>query len=118
MDFERDWFMRQLELLIEGAARELLHKPTPTQHVDLRQFGGDDLLWFQLCGLLAKQDFCAAEDLLWENIRPGDPLSLELAGEIYRRMGEYSDETLEAHGFSRQEISDGLERAREYIKAE
>ena len=116
MDFERDWFMRQLELLVEGAARELLHKPTPNEVVDLRQFGGDDLLYFQLCALLAKMDFCAAEDMLWENLRADDPLSLELAEEIYCQMGECSDATLEANGFTRQEIEDGLERAREYIK--
>ncbi len=116
MDFEKDWLIRQIDLLVEGAARELLHKPAPQETVRLQQFGGDDLLYYRICALLAQLEFCAAEDLLWENLRPDDPDSLELAEEIYRQMNEFGDKTLEAHGFSRQDITDGLERARKFFR--
>ena len=108
--------MRQLEMLAEGAARKLLKKPPHTEYVDVKQFGGDDLIYYQLCALLARHEFCAAEDLLWEYLRPGDPACLPLAQEFYRKLGEHSDKSLEAHGFSRQEVQEGLERAREFSK--
>lgn len=118
MNFESDWFMRQLESIAEGVARKVLKKPAEQEHKELDQFSGDDLLFFRLCALVAQKDFCAAEDLLWENLRPGDHAGLTLAVDVYRKIGEYSSETLEAHGFSRQEVLEGLERAQEFILSE
>ena len=115
MDFNQDWFMRSLETLAEGAARKLLgKKPAHEEYIEL-QYGGDDPVFFQLCALLSRHEFCAAEDMLWEYLRPGDAECLPLAAEFYRRMGEYSEETLEANGFSRREVTEGLERAIEFI---
>ena len=115
MDFNQDWFMRNLEALAEGAARKLLgKKPAHEEFVEL-QFGGDDPVFFQLCALLNKHEFCAAEDTLWEYLRPGDAECLPLAVEFYRKMSEYSEEALEANDFSLREISEGLERAIEFI---
>ncbi|MCL2105617.1 MAG: DUF6483 family protein [Oscillospiraceae bacterium] len=116
MNFEQDWFLRQLDAVAEAAARKLLNKPAPQEHVDLRQFGGDDLIYYRLCRLLARREFCAAEDLLWEHLRPDDLGSLLLAEEFYRQLGAYKDATLEAHGFSRREAEEGLERAAAFIK--
>ena len=116
MNFESDWFLRQIEMLAEGAMRKLTKKPSHEEYVDVKQFGGDDLLWYRLCALLAKNEYCAAEDLLWENLRPGDEMSLALAIEFYRQIARHKDEILRAHGFSRQEALEGLERAQEYIE--
>ena len=113
-----DWFLRQIESFTENFARKLLGKaPEHEEYIELRQYGGDDLVYSRLCALLAKLDFCAAEDLLWEHLRPGDPACLLLAEEFYRQMGDFGDDMLEAHGFSRQEVREGLERAREYSGA-
>ena len=114
MDFGQDWFMRQVEFIAEGVMRKLLNKPAHREFVEVRQFGGDDLLYWQLCALLARHDFCAAEDLLWEHLRPADTSSLLLAEEFYRQLGKFGNETLEAHGFSRQEVREGLARALEF----
>jgi len=116
MNFEQDWFMRNVEMLAEGVARKLLKKPAHEEYMDVKQFGeGDDFVYYRLCALLAKHEFCAAENLLWERMRPGEPEQLPLAEEFYRKMGEFGDAALEAHGFSRQEVREGLERAREFI---
>jgi len=115
MDFNQDWFMRNIEMLGEGAARKLLKKPVHEEFVEELP-GGDDPFWWRLRGLLVKHEFCAAEDLLWENLRPGDPAGLTLAEEFYRELGKYADDTLEAHGFSRAEVREGLERAREFMR--
>ena len=56
--------------------------------------------------------------MLWEYLHPYDLDDLLLAEEIYRQLGAFPDETLEAHGFSREEVREGLERAREYIKGD
>ena len=112
-----DWFMRYVESFAENAARKFLDKPKTQEYVDAPQLGGDDLVYSRLCALLSKREFCAAEDLLWEHLRPGDPDGLLLAEEIYRQLGEFGDDVLEAHGFSRREVSEGMDRAREYVKA-
>ena len=114
MNFEQDWFLRQIEMLAEGAARKLLKRPAHEEYVDVKQFGGDDLIYYRLCALLARHDFCAAEDLLWEHLRPEDPDQLPLVEEFYRQLGGFSNESLEAHGFSRREVREGLARAREF----
>ena len=116
MGFQQDWFLRQLEMFAEGFARKLLNKPEEhEQIVDIQQEAGDDLVFYRLCALLAKLEFCAAENMLWEYLRPGEYESLRLAEEFYRKLGAYEDRTLESHGFSRREIEEGLERAREFI---
>ena len=115
----QDWFLRQVESFAEGVARKFLDKPADhEEYVEVQQFAGDDLIYSRLCALLAQLEFCAAEDLLWEHLRPHDPDCLRLAEEIYRQLGAFPDETLEAHGFSRDEVREGLERAREYIKGD
>ena len=116
MNFGQDWFLRQLELMAEGAARKFFDKPAHEEHIELPQFSaGDDPVYCRLCALLARLEFCAAENLLWEHLRPGDPASLLLAEEFYRQLGSFGNDALEAHGFSRPEVREGLARAREYI---
>lgn len=115
MNFEQDWFMRQMELMADGAARKLFNKPNHEEHIELRQFAGDDLVYYRLCALLARLEFCAAENLLWEHLRPGEVYSLRLAEEFYRQLGEFGDDILKAHGFSLAEAREGLERARSYV---
>ena len=118
MDFGQDWFMRQVEAVAEGVARKLLNKPAHEEHVEVQQFGGDDLVYSRLCALLARLEFCAAEDLLWEHLRPHDLDGLLLAEDFYRQLGDFPDTVLDAHGFSRREVREGLTRAREFIKGE
>jgi len=116
MSFEQDWFLRQVETFAEGFMRALMNKPQEhEQIVDIQQSAGDDLAFYRLCALLARCEFCAAEDLLWEHLHPGERESLLLAEEFYRRLGEFEDSTLEAHDFSRQEVREGLDRARKFI---
>jgi len=116
MDFNQDWFMRNVEALAEGAARKLLGKKPAHEEFVEELPGGDDPVWWQLRQMLAKHEFCAAEDMLWEYLRPGDPACLPLAEEFYREMDKFDDQALEAHGFSRAEVREGLARAREYTE--
>jgi len=116
MEFNQDWFMRNVEMLADGAARKLLgKKPAHEEFVEALP-GGDDPVWWQLRSLLAKQEFCAAEDTLWEYLRPGDPECLPMAEDFYKALGKADDDILEAHGFSRREVEEGLERARDFLK--
>lgn len=118
MSFQQDWFLRQVETFAEGFMRTLLNRPEEhEQIIDLQQSAGDDLVFYRLCALLAKREFCAAENLLWEYLLPGEYESLLLAEEFYRKLGEYEDGTLESHGFSRREIEEGLARAKTFILA-
>jgi len=114
----QDWFMRSIESFTENVARKIFDKPENKQQIEVKQFAGDDLIWSRLCALLAKLDFCAAENLLWEHLRPGDPDCLMLAEEFYKQLGNFGNDALEANGFSREEVQEGLERARGYIKGQ
>ena len=116
MNFNQDWFMRNLEQMAESTARKLLgKKPVHEEFVEALP-GGDDPVWWQLRSLLAKHEFCAAEDMLWEYLRPGDPAGLPMAEDFYKEMGKYEDDALEANGFSRAEVQEGLARAKEYLE--
>jgi len=116
MDFAQDWLIRQLEVIADGAMRKLMDKPTTQEHHDVWAFGADDLIHYRLCALLEKMEFCAAEDLLWEYLQPGQEDALPLAEDFYRRLGAFRDDTLEAHEFSRPEVESGLLRAREFLQ--
>jgi len=113
----QDWFLRYVESFTENFARKLLDKPENEEHMEVRQYSGDDLVWSRLCALLAKLEFCAAEDLLWEHLRPGDPDCLMLSEEFYKQLGGFGGDVLEANGFSRGEVQEGLARARAFIKS-
>ena len=115
MDFGQDWLIRQLEVIADGAMRKLMDKPTEQEHDNVWAFGADDLIHYRLCALLERLEFCAAEDLLWEHLQPGLQNALPLAEDFYRRLAAFSDNTLEAHNFSRQEVQGGLDRAKEFL---
>lgn len=52
--------------------------------------------------------FCEAEDLLYEKLDLNDHEILAAAIQFYGELNALSDEELEAHNFSREEILTGL----------
>ena len=109
MAFKQDWILRQIDMIIEFVSR-LLTGGGAARH------GADDLtelspMGRRLSELLAQGEICAAEDLLFERLDAGKPEDLRAAVEFYRRLNALSDDELEAGGFSRDEVAEGLRNA-------
>jgi hypothetical protein len=108
MFYENDWVMRQINMLVQFAARVIFHKDTVEYDIkDETNLTGTDDLYLQIQKLLREGKICEAEDLLFEN-RSDTEAYLTLALDFYQKLSKMSDEELEQRNFSRQEIYDGL----------
>ena len=58
--------------------------------------------------MLFRSDICGAEDLLFAESDPDDRRYLELAVDFYARLNDLTDAQLEAAGFGRDELEEGL----------
>ncbi len=104
MLFHEDWFMRQIEMLLSTIIHILSeNKETQESEQDL------EVRW-QTEQLLDEKDICAAENYLFEKAEQflGNPVFLKTALDFYSQVNKMSDEELEQHNFSRDEIYDGI----------
>lgn len=109
MLMEKDWFMRQIEMTVQFVAKLVFHKNDIEYEIpDPQQLSGSDRLSLELRELVASGKIGQAEDLLFERMDTGDKRFLELALDFYKRLNDLDDEKLEAGGFTREEINEGL----------
>lgn len=109
MLMEKDWFMRQIEMTVQFVAKLVFHKNDIEYEIpDPQQLSGSDRLSLELRELVASGKIGQAEDLLFERMDTGDKRFLELALDFYKRLNDLNDEKLEAGGFTREEINEGL----------
>lgn len=109
MLMEKDWFMRQIEMTVQFVAKLVFHKNDIEYEIpDPQQLSGSDRLSLELKELVASGKIGQAEDLLFERMDTGDKRFLELALDFYKRLNDLNDEKLEAGGFTREEINEGL----------
>ena len=109
MLMEKDWFMRQIEMTVQFVAKLVFHKNDIEYEIpDPQQLSGSDRLSLELRELVANGKIGQAEDLLFERMDTGDKRFLELALDFYKRLNDLNDEKLEAGGFTREEINEGL----------
>ena len=109
MYFKNDWMMRQTDTLVRFLAKTVLKKDTPDYEPGMwTNFTEGDLLHRQLVELTARGDICAAEDLLYDRLDPKDTRCLSLGLDFYDRINRIPDDELEAAGFSREEVGDGV----------
>ena len=66
-------------------------------------------LYLLLSALVRQGKLCQAEDLLFEALEDPGQMVLDAALRFYQDLNALSDETLEAQGFSREEILEGLQ---------
>ena len=108
MFFENDWIMRQINMLVQFVARIVFKKDTVSYEIEDEEHLTDtDELYKKIRALLGKGKICEAEDLLFDNYAEGKEY-LTLALDFYQTLSKMSDDELEQHDFSRQEIYDGL----------
>ena len=113
MIYQKDWLMRQIEMVIAAIGHFFFHKEPKTVVLPVEEETQSDMdrevpLRRKLDGWLAEGDFCTAEDWLFENLNPEDTLWLKLALYFYDKANQCTDEYLQAHNFPREEIDSGL----------
>lgn len=109
MFMHQDWLMRQIEMMTIAIAQLLLGKGRKEYdgNEDLGQKRAVDLKK-RLIKLLDEGRLGEAEDLLFFELDETDRSILATAIDFYKRANELSDEELEAQGFERSELWDGL----------
>lgn len=102
-----DWMMRQVEAMARSIAMLVFHKEG-TDYVPSGDQAADSL-HRELMDRLEAGDLCGAEDLLFEAAEEGSMGCLEAGVDFYARLNEWSDAQLEAAGFGRDEVQEGLQ---------
>lgn len=107
--FEQDYIMRLIQEMVRVLLKLLFHLDTDAPTARLcEQLEAKETL-ATLLELVDGGDICGAENRLWELVSAGNPEALEAALLFYSYLNEKTDDFLEEHDFSRQEIKEGLE---------
>lgn len=113
MFFRQDWLMRQVDMLVQALARLLLGKDAgDTLLEELNESGTTeafDPFAAQLNALLDMGRLNEAENLLFDRAGGGDLACIQSGLAFYARLNQKDDGFLESHGFSRDEVREGLE---------
>lgn len=106
--YEQDYFMRMIHEMVRMLIKLLTGKDT--ERYDQVEFKEEQARedYERLIGLADGGDICGAENELVENADIGNTDDLRKAVFFYRHLNGMSDEFLEAHDFSREEIAQGL----------
>ena len=111
---QQDWLMRQIEMMAAAVARLLLGKGG--KEWDLEEELGQERsarLKEKLTRFLEEGQMGKAEDLLFFELDGADKSILAVAINFYRQANALSDEELDAQGFTRWELWEGLGEAAE-----
>lgn len=105
----QDWLMRQIESMAAAIARLFFGKGE--KQYDLKEVPGQkqaDELKRQLRSMLDEGRLGEAEDLLFDRLDAADRSILAVALDFYQQANTLSDDSLEAQGFTRMELWEGL----------
>lgn len=114
--FAHDYIMYEIEKLSRLLAMAMFHKELDTtDFVDEKgNLSGGQFLTYRLNRLVLEGQIGKAEDLLFETLEEDTGTEfLKAALDFYNDLQKLSDEKLEAGGFSREEILEGLADLRE-----
>jgi len=109
MYYQKDWFMCQIQTLIQKIAQVVFNKDSVKYEIeDVTNVTETDILYARLTQLLSEYEICQAENLLFENIEPDNKKFLILALDFYSAVNTFTDAELREANFTRSEIDEGL----------
>ena len=110
MNVEQDYIMRMIKEFANVLGRLLFNKKKPMYELDVtnRYHVGDDL-YTRLCRMADEGKINEAENLLYEEMVPGDMDYLEMALAFYAYLNCFEDEVLHRYHYTRDEIKEGME---------
>ena len=102
--------MRLIKQVIRALIGILLNKKTTVEYdmpVNRQQTSGEDYL-ARLISLADAGRICEAENELSDILESGSDVACQIALMFYEHLNEFTDSFLEEHGFSREEIRQGV----------
>ena len=107
MFFHEDWLMRQIEMLVAAILNAILPERSRTNTVTEEE----NTKLSAIGELLDKNEICEAENLIFAlaDEKENDIELLNAAVKFYQTLNGKSEEFLNAHDFSHEEIKEGLE---------
>lgn len=106
--FEQDYIMRLIKEFIRALIKLLFNIDTERPTEELMNQAADQAALDTLLELIDAGKINEAENMVYELTEDGEQEALKVALLFYARLNEQSDEFLETHDFSRQEVKDGL----------
>ena len=108
---EQDYIMRLIKELIRALLKVIFHTDLDMPSVEMLKDAQRRCALEELLNLMDNGEINEAENRLSELLEDGGREELALALLFYSHLNEKSNDFLEAHDFSREEIKAGLEDA-------
>lgn len=108
---EQDYIMRLIKELVRAILKVIFHTDIDMPSVEMLKDSQRRCVLEELLNLIDRGEINEAENRLSELLEDGGGQELELALLFYSHLNEKSNDFLEAHDFSREEIKSGLEDA-------
>lgn len=106
---EQDYIMRLLKELVRAILKMIFHTDVDQPSVEMLKDSQRRCALEELLNLTDRGEINEAENRLSELMEDGGGQELELALIFYSHLNEKTNDFLEAHDFSREEIKSGLE---------
>ena len=112
MYYQHDWFMLQIQMMVQFIAKVTFQKdPFEIDALFDTEWGHTetDPLEKEIAALFAQSRFQEAESLVLKRLSSKQPAALKTALSFYNALNQLPDERLTAHGFPRERVRRGLE---------
>ena len=107
--FEQDYIMRLIKEMVRTLLKLLFHIDTDSPSAELLKDREDKQTLETLLAMIDEGRIDDAENQIYDITADGDKRNLEIAVLFYSYLNDKSDDFLEAHNFSRDEIKSGLQ---------
>lgn len=116
MDYEQDYVMRMIRDLARALALLIFGKKDIRYEIpEEKERTEEDNLYARLLQMADRGEINEAENILLTELPKESSNYVVMAADFYQHIAEYSDEFLEEHNYSRDEILEGMESiAQEY----
>lgn len=108
---EQDFIMRHIHTMVRAILKIFFHIDTQLPDAQLPDSLSERVILDGLLALIDAGDINEAENRLFDLLDGQNRETLKIALMFYARLNEKSDAFLEANGFSRAEIQQGIENA-------
>ena len=106
--FEQDYVMRLIKEMVRAILKLLFHMDTDPPSTELLEAAKERQTLDELLDMVDNGFINEAENKIYEITQEGKKTDLAIALLFYSYLNDKSDEFLEAHNFSREEIKTGL----------
>ena len=106
--FEQDYIIRVIKEMVRTLLELIFHIHTEESTLDLLETAEEKEVFQVLLDMADAGNINEAENRLYEFLQEDDEKYLRTAILFYSHLNDKSDEFLETHGYSREEIGQGL----------